>query len=244
MNTKGVIYTAGGKQKFVDEAIYSAKSLKKYNASLKTTLFTDFKNLKSKYFDNIIYQEPVKHPQKYKIENMLNSPYDFTLYLDSDTQIVSNIEELFDFLATYDMAVTNRVKCKWTAHPVFIDYIDETCYNGGFLLFKKSEASSKFIKAWLDKMNLNKDDEIKSGTATGDQVPLNKLFFEEDLPQKIGLKYTVLPNTIYNARPHMWKQLKDDGIWDKVKIFHAHGLNKPEYIKIIDKIKHRLRQIF
>lgn len=241
MITKGVIYTAGGTQRYVDEAIFSAQTLKKHNSSLGTTLFTSINNVKSKYFDNIIYQEPIKHSQKYKIENMLNSPYDYTLYLDADTQVLSNIEELFDFLLIYDLGITNRVKCKWSANPVFIDYIDKKCYNGGFLLFKKNRKVDEFISAWLDKMNINKDDEIKAGTSTGDQVPLNELFFDEDLPTKIGLNYVILPNKIYNARPWLWKQAKKDGEYDNIKILHASGLNKSKYKKIILKIKHKLR---
>jgi hypothetical protein len=241
MNTKGVIYTAGGMQRYIDEAIYSAKTLKKYNPKLGTTLYTSIKNVESKYFDNIIYQEPIKHPQKYKVENMLKSPYDFTLFLDSDTEIKDNIEELFDFLLIYDIGVTNRVKCKWSANPIYIYYIDNQCYNGGFLLFKKNKKVTTFINAWTKKMNKNKDEEIKAGTQTGDQIPLNELFFDEKLPEKIGLKYVILPNKIYNARPWLWEQAKTDGDYKNIKIFHARGLNKHKSVKILNKIKHKLR---
>ncbi len=242
--TKGIIYTAGGKQRYIDEAIYSAKSVKKHNKSIGTTLFTSFKHVNSRYFDNIIYQEPIKHPQKYKIENMLNSPYEHTLYLDSDTKIVANIEELFDFLLIYDLGVTNRVKCEWNEHPVFIDYIDERCYNGGFLLFNNSEKVKTFIKAWSEKMNRNKDEDIRTGTVTGDQFPLNELFFDENLPDKLGIKYVILPNKVYNARPWLWKQAKIDGEYNNIKIFHASNLNKSLLATVIENIKYRIRKSF
>lgn len=242
--SKGVIYTAGGLQKYVDEAIYSAKTLKKYNPKVGTTLFTTTEGVSSKYFDNIIYQEPVKHPQKYKVENMLKSPYDFTLFLDSDTEIKDNIEELFDFLLNYDLGVTNRVMCRWFAPPKpteYIDYIDHNHFNGGFFLFKKNAKTEIFVNAWYEKMKL-KDDKI-TGKPIGDQPPLNELFFDKKLPEKIGLKYVILPNKIYNARPWLWKQAKEDGDYKNIKIFHARGLNKPKYKKIFAKIKHRLRKI-
>lgn len=239
MATKGVIYTAGGMQKYIDEAIYSAKTLKKHNPRLGTTLFTTTKNVKSKYFENIIYQKPIKHPQKYKVENMLKSPYDFTLFLDSDTEVKGNIEELFDFLLVYDMGVTNRVMCKWSANPTFIDYIDPKCYNGGFLLFKKNEKVEIFVNSWIEKMK-SKDDTI-TGKPIGDQYPFNELFFEENLAEKIGLKYIILPNKIYNARPWLWKQAKEDGDFKNIKIFHSRGLNKHKFVKFINKVKHRLR---
>lgn len=242
MKTKGIIYTAGGMQKYVDEAIYSAKTLKKHNPKLGVTLFTTIKNVKSKYFDNIIYQEPIKHPQKYKVENMLKSPYDFTLFLDSDTEVKDNIEELFDFLLVYDLGVTNRVLCRWFDPPKpteFIDYIDYNCYNGGFLLFKKNNKTKTFVDAWTEKMK-SKDDTI-TGKPIGDQPPLNELFFDEKLPEKIGLKYVILPNKIYNARPWLWKQAKTDGDYKNIKIFHARGLNTHKFITFLAKVKHKLK---
>ncbi len=240
MKKKGVIYTASG-DRYVKEAIYSAKTLKKYNKSIGTTLFTSDINVSSPYFDNVIHQPPIKHPQKYKIENMLNSPYEYTLYLDSDTQITDKIEELFDFLLNYDLGVTNRVKCNW-GHPVeFIDYIDETCYNGGFLLFKKNEKVNTFIQAWYDKMAKNKDEDIKPGTATGDQMPLNELFFEDNLVSSLGIAYVILPNKIYNARPWLWRRAKLDGEFNNIKILHSKDLNQSSFAKLIMKLKHKLK---
>ncbi len=229
---------------FVDEAIFSAKTLKKYNPKLQTTLFTSVEGVRSKYFDNIVYQPPVKHPQKYKIENMINSPYDFTLYLDSDTMVTDRIYELFDFLLIYDMGFTHRVKARWSAVPEFVDYIDETTIQGGFVLFKKSKKVKTFLKAWYDLVAKNKDEEIKSGTPTGDQIPLNILINDEKLLEKLDIKYVLLPNKVYNARPWMWTQLKKDGEWKQVKIFHAHNLQTPIYKKIVKKIVYRIEKRF
>lgn len=240
MKSKGVIYSASG-ERYVKEAIYSAKTLKRHNKNIGTTLFTSDENVSSAYLDNVIYQPPIKHPQKYKIENMLHSPYDYTLYLDSDTEIKDKISELFDYLLNYDLGVTNRVKCTW-GHPVkFIEYIDETCYNGGFLLFKKNEKTIKFIQAWYDKMNKNKDEDIKPGTPTGDQKPLNELFFEDNLISELNIQYVVFPNKIYNARPWLWKQAKNDGEYDDIKILHSKNLNISSYEKFYNKLKHKLK---
>lgn len=240
MRNIGVIYTASGKR-YVAEAIYSAKTLKRHNKRLKATLFTSDKGIKSRYFDEIIFQPPVKHPQKYKIENMLNSPYEYTLYLDSDTEIKDKIEELFDFLLIYDMGLTNRVKCSWGNPVKYIDFIDEECYNGGFLLFKKMESVNNFLKAWFDKMLLNEDDQIRPGTPTGDQQPLNDLIFKENLLETLNVKYVILPNKIYNARPWLWKSAKDLGEYGNIKIFHSKGLNKSKFVKFKDKIIHNLK---
>ncbi len=243
MKTKGVIYTAGGDIKFVKEAIFSAKTLKKHNPRLKTALFTTIPGVKSKYLDIIIYQEPVKHPQKYKIENMINSPFDYTLYLDSDTMVVDKIYELFDFLLIYDMGFTHRVKAKWSERPQFIDYIDTETFQGGFILFRKNEKVKQFLQAWYDLVAKNKDEEIKSGTPTGDQMPLNHLIHKDKLLEKLGISYVLFPNKVYNARPWLWAQAKKDGEWKQIKIFHDHNLNKNLWQKIqtnFIKAKHKL----
>nr|WP_321452395.1 hypothetical protein [uncultured Carboxylicivirga sp.] len=239
--TRGVIYTAGGMKKYTDEAIHSAKTLKKYNPNIQTTLFTTSKNIRSKYFDQIIVQEADRHPQKYKIENMLISPYDYTLFIDSDTEFKSNIEELFDFLLIYDLGITHRVKCNWYNPPKpteFINYIDFNCYQGGFLLFKKNDKTTTFIKAWAEKMK-SKPDTI-TGKPIGDQPLLNECFFSDKLHEKLNLKHVELPNKIYNARPWLLSQMKKDNELKNIKILHQRGLNKTIFLKIYDKIMHRL----
>lgn len=246
MKTKGVIYTAGGDISFVKEAIFSAKTLKKHNPKLSTTLFTTFQGIKSKYFDQIIYHPPTMHPMKYKIVDMLSSPYDYTLYLDTDTMITDKIYEIFDFLLIYDIGFTHRVKAKWSSHPEFIDYIDFDTIQTGFVLFRKKPNVINFLKAWNDEMQKNPDDKIKSGLPTGDQATLNRLVKEKDIFNLYRINYFFLPNKVYNARPWLWEQAKKDGEWQQIKIFHAHNLNKNLYQKLQTlaiKAKHKLNKL-
>ncbi len=240
---KGVIYTASGK-KYIDEAIYSAKTLKKHNKSIHATLYTSDVGVKSRYFDSIINQPANKHPQKYKIENMVNSPYEKTLYLDSDTKINGSIAELFDFLLIYDMGFTNRVLCTWGKPVRFKDYIDKDCINGGFILFIKNEKTIQFLSDWSTKMNRNKDEDIKPGTPTGDQIPLNDLIFKEKLLEKLNINFVILPNKIYNARPWLWKQAKLDGEFKNIKILHDKGLKKSLLMRLVSKVKYIVGKIY
>ena len=245
MKTRGVIYTAGGDKMFLEEAIYSAKTLKKHNPRLKTALFTTFPGVKSKYFDQIIFQEPVMHPMKYKIVNMLQSPFDYTLYLDTDTEIKGSIYEIFDFLYIYDLGFTHRVKARWGQKTEFIDYIDHDTIQTGFLLFRKNDKVRKFLEIWNDEMQKNPDDKIKSGLSTGDQATLNRLVKEKNILGIAGLEYFFLPNIVYNARPWLWTQAKKDGLWQDIKIFHAHKLNKNAFERLntlLQKAKHKLRK--
>ena len=114
MNTKGVIYIVSGDIKFYKECLYSAKTLKKHNPKIPITVFTDKTTFKkSKDINNIVILSENINPHKLKIKAIQESPYEKTLFIDTDTQIVNSIMELFDFLDFYDLGIANRNKCKW-----------------------------------------------------------------------------------------------------------------------------------
>lgn len=236
----GVIFCAGGKVRYINEARFAAHSVKKHMPGLPIALFTDQPVKKGREFDLVFESPDYDHPQKLKMHGMLNSPFERTLYLDSDTLTRGDFTELFAMLDFYEIGITHRVKCQWPPNstPIFIDYIDHDCVQGGFLLFKKSEASLAFIQKWAHDFLKTPGHLIQPGTEYGDQVVLNRVLKKH--VQESNLKVLYLPNRIYNARPWMWNQLKKDGIWAQAKVLHAHGLNTPAHIKLIKKIEHRL----
>ena len=238
----GVIFCAGGKVKYIDEARFAARSVKKHMPSLPIALFSDQPVRKGSEFDLVFESHDYDHPQKLKMHGMLHSPFERTLYLDSDTQTEGDFSELFAFLDFYDIGITHRVKCQWPPNstPVFIDYVDEECIQGGFLLFRKSKTSKAFIEDWAHEFFQTPGHLIRPGTEYGDQVVMNRVFQRHR--ENPDLKALLLPNKVYNARPWMWDQLKKDGIWSQTKILHAHGLNTPARIKLANKVKHRLSQ--
>ena len=175
---------------------------------------------------------------------MLHSPYERTVYLDSDTKTCGCLAELFAILDFYDIGFTHRVKCKWPPNstPIFIDYVDHECLQGGFLLFNKSKSATGFIQNWQNTFNQTPDELVQPGTPFGDQVVLNRIFDELTAKEKTDLNPVYLPNRIYNARPWMWAQLKKDGLWRDVKILHARGLNTPKMTVLIRKFRHKLER--
>ena len=243
MGKKGVIYIVAGDIKFYRECLYSAKTMKKNNPNIPITVFTNYSNFKKgRYIDNVVIMKEDINPHKLKIKAIKNSPYKRTLFIDTDTKITKPIHELFDFLDFYDLGIANRNLCKWGKQTVFIDYNDTHHFNTGVIVYKKNEITSSFFNKW-GKIAFIQEDELMYSGHYGDQHYFNELIFEMEYHKNIGLKLLNLPNKIYNARPHMWKQLKDDKIWENVKIFHAHGLNKSIFFIIIAKIKHRIRKL-
>ena len=118
-----------------------------------------------RYFNvNIVHCEPndkVKALVR-KTELFINSPYDRTLWIDADTIVVGPIDEMFDYLDDYDVAIphfagwwsdgktiTKRIKnYEGIADQKFIDKALEhnPATNTGILSYRKDVP---FMKEWI-----------------------------------------------------------------------------------------------
>jgi len=100
MAKEGVIYYAVG-EKYLTEATESAESLKSNN-NIHVTLFTD-QNPESNIFDNVIEVESKGSPFLDRIKCFLQSPYEKTLYMDTDTIVAGDIGPIFEMLNRFDI---------------------------------------------------------------------------------------------------------------------------------------------
>ena len=142
--TKGVIYIATGKR-YVDEALVSAASLKKHIPNLPITLFTDV-DVKSKYIDNVVKINNPKYTFEDKVRYINKSPYDYTIYLDTDTYLCDDVSELFDLFDKFDMAIARfpmEEGSNINGIPKSFVLLDT-----GIILFKKSSKTKKFFLNW------------------------------------------------------------------------------------------------
>ena len=106
--TRGVLYIAFGEH-FVKELTLSAESVKKHNPNLHITAFID-REIESEFIDNIRIIES-KHLRP-KVDFIADTPYDETLFLDTDTIVDYNIEDMFDLLDNFDYAGTHDLARK------------------------------------------------------------------------------------------------------------------------------------
>jgi hypothetical protein len=90
----GVLYVAF-KDKFIREAIGSATSLKKVSPGLHVSLFCDA-DPKAACFDHARVVSITGW--RCKVDYLPQSPYERTIYLDSDTKVVFPIEDVFETL--------------------------------------------------------------------------------------------------------------------------------------------------
>lgn len=224
---RGIIYFADGPKKYFDEAYYSAKSLRKHMPDVPIALITTSDDqIKRPFCEKIKIADTNDHPFRKKIKAILSSPYDSTIFIDTDTEIKNSFWELFDFLRQYDICIANRIDADYPANetPIFKGYVDQNNFNTGFICYRKNQKVLNFLQEWYQ-VSGEWQEKLKN-TYFGDQEVFNHLVFNEKAHIKYGVEICKIPNKIYNARPWMWKQLKKDKDWNKVKIFHAHNLNK------------------
>ena len=155
----GIVYITFIKNKKVDrikELQYSVKSVKKMHPNLSITLFTD-EDPKIKEIDGVKIM-PI-HSERVKQDYLYGSPYDNTLYLDCDTEIVGPIDEIFGLMERFDISATHDLIRKDNKKSkVYHDYAEIPYgfpeYGGGVMLFRKAPVVENFFKVWSKNYNI------------------------------------------------------------------------------------------
>lgn len=154
---KGVVYIATRTGQFMAEAFLSAHSIKDFEPELPITLFTDMPDstfARADCFDQIISIDTVRtytsiwsEGQLDRVSCLIDSPYEYTLHLDTDTRVLTpEFIQLFDRLKTIDigMAICQKdvSKCAtWSGLAMF---------NVGLILFRKNRKTNQLLDAWRE----------------------------------------------------------------------------------------------
>ncbi len=215
---RGVIYLVAGGRSYMGELLTSLESLRRQEPDLPVTLFSPYKPPASARCDHFDYQSE-EHPLKQKVMILKESPYEETLFLDTDTFILRPVQQVFDYLANLDFAVANMFAADWaTTPPSFKALVDPEGFNTGVLLYRKRAATLAFLKAWEEAIMPHDPKDMWAGYNC-DQEYFHRVKAAGAM-DAAGLKFGPLPNCEYNARGMMEEPLKKEGRWDQVRIFH------------------------
>ncbi len=211
MDSNGVLYIATG-EKYVQAAMRSAQSVLKYCPDLSIHLFTDssthethFKKSAAPFTSVGVIENP---HHRSKVDYMVHTPFERTLFLDTDTALHADIRPMFQTLERFDIAMTHahhrspsRLQHWRAALP---DSFPE--FNTGVILYRKTPAMLKCLGAWGHHFAEAALDE------NNDQTTLRELLWLSDL------RIATLPPE-YNVR-----FIKYHLLWSKSeaesKIFH------------------------
>ncbi len=142
---RGVVYSGTGAF-YVAEAIRSASSSLRHN-HVPHVLFAS-EPIEAPAGLSVQLFEPSGNPYADKIASMRSSPFERSIYLDSDTYVVEEITSLFGLLDRYDLAVAFAPGYRGLADPAVPSAFYE--FNTGVLAWRASDRMSAFMQAWED----------------------------------------------------------------------------------------------
>ncbi|MDA1087071.1 MAG: hypothetical protein O2901_08660 [Verrucomicrobia bacterium] len=204
----GVLYLAQG-EGYLQQAIVSVRSLRQQMPGIAVTLHTnDVARARRECPPDVdIRQSKEFWTREEKIDVFLDSPFEKTVFLDTDTYVCADLSDLFVLLDRFEMAV---------AHAPGRDRYGETtcppCFpemNSGVVAYRKTPGVCAVLERWRE---LYGEWMQRDHKPPGDQPPLRQAVYES------GIQFCVLPPE-YNFRAIV-PAFAGEGM--QVKIVHSH----------------------
>ncbi len=236
-----MIFIVTGRKKYKDECRFSAKSIKIHNPNLPIKVFTDEGIKSGQSIDDVTVIKEKLHPLKLKTKYLLESPFEKTLFLDSDTKVEGDLSALFKQLDRADFVIGKGPLLDWpNGKARFVDFVHEAHYNTGVFLYNKAPSTLTFLKHWFDKTNGQDSSTMKPGHLC-DQHYFNQLL-GENFQDSAGMKLGEFDNKIYNVRYLAYKNLT---ILERkqVLIKHWHQLNDSAQMQLLRFMKQKVSKI-
>lgn len=255
---KGAIYIAMD-DKYISEAAFSARSLRKIHPDLPICLLTtQSKHSDIAAFDHVIsipmdfcLRYYFQTPQRFasvKAYCLRMSPYRQTLYLDSDTYIQKPLTAIFEALDYADFIFFEICNVKFSQKenepPIFVKglncpYVADT----GVLAFRKSSRIDHFFDIWFKRFIDTTMGENRFagnwGKGLNDQGTLNKMI-AENIFLSCNIRAACLPGWQYNCKEFCLDILRETKLINNVRLLHMNGL----YDRFKDSIRVEVKDLY
>lgn len=211
--SKGFVIVASVDEKFFSSAVFCGESLREYYPDANITLFTEDRWITDSLyntFNTVIGGAP--HHKRAKLWALSQTPYDLTVYLDADIEIVHpDISKIFDCITeTADIMITKirPYNSKITKFPG-----GELVDHCGMFMYRKTPKVIKFMEQWWDLNQKQKTGEWRWDTK----------LYPEELRKWDQWAYWWLQNkTDYSITR---EYLPDDARWNFVNGYRQEELN-------------------
>lgn len=180
----GVLFAASGAA-HVAAARAAAASVRASNPGLPIAIFSDAPD-PGPEFDHVVRLE--KGRARSKVDSLFRTPFEHTLYLDTDTRVRGDLADMFRLLERFDLAVAQVTRAyKDTYRKSWKADVPDAFpqHNGGVILYRASPVALDFLRDW----QANYDE----AGVVGDQMTFRDLLWRSDL------RFCVLPER-YNLR--------------------------------------------
>lgn len=219
INENGFLYIVSG-EGYAQECLFSIKSLKKYNSE-KICVFSEEKYRKMFEQECDYFFDIKSKLQRPKVEFISQSPFENTVYLDSDTFINSNISDLFQLLSKYDFGGVFCNSRKRENYSKLISKYKNIPYsfseiNTGVLVFNNSQKIKNFFNKWNSYYY-----QYFSLTNGWDQPSFRVALWESDIKIcHLPPEYNVRPRSVYEKVKN--NKTKLGQLHMEPRIFHSH----------------------
>lgn len=204
---RGILYFAKG-DTFIKEAELSARQVTRVMPEYPISIVAD-REPDAECFDEVLI-DTSEFSKRNKPQAMRRTPYERTIYLDTDTYVQEPIDDLFDLLDEFDLALRRN---KGVCHIPETDETDPNAdvpegfpeFNSGVFPYRKTSAVRDLLREW---------ERLCLPDHTADQRSLRPALYNS------SVRFTCLPNR-YNC------MYRNDNIVNKsVKVFHGPLVNR------------------
>ena len=169
---RGFLFAATGRF-FFDSARIAAETVRRLHPGIPIDIFTDIDE-PHPCFDRVVLFEEVWH--RSKIDAMIASRFERTLFLDADVFVVADVRDVFDLLERFDLALAQdqeqnsaHARATWR-RPMPAAFPQ---YNSGVFAYRKTEAVRRLLTDWRAI--------VRAAGGGRDQPSLRELLWESDL---------------------------------------------------------------
>lgn len=212
----GIMYSAFG-ERYIAEAARAARSSLRHN-DVPHLIFAAGEVRDPPPGVTVVGFDPISSaPFVDRIANMSRSPFERTLYLDTDTFVVDEMVGVFELLDHYDLALAQAPAYRGLDDPQVPAAFPE--FNCGVVAWRSSESVAAFLRSWEETYRawLVKDelpgldgDAHPSRTEIGDQPAFRRCAWQH------GMRVATLPPE-YNLRLGI-----PTTVVDRVRLLHGH----------------------
>jgi len=153
---RGIITMAYGKQRYIDLAKILGQSFKLYNPQLPAAIVTDSTDPELKQLYDIFIPVNCEFGNGFKQKIHLDSysPFEETIFIDSDCVVVKNIDYMWEIFSAVPFGVIREEQLQegsafWNTMPDVAKILSQfkidsiSTFNGGFYYFKNNEKAKK-----------------------------------------------------------------------------------------------------
>lgn len=209
---RGVLYINNG-EGFVNEARISAESLKEQNSEIDTAIITDQDEVPEVFDKHIKVDNP--NPEVIsKVRHLEKTPFEKTLFLDSDIYVDDGVSELFEVLEEFDLACAHASRRTDLREEVPESF---PLFNTGVIAFRKNDSTERFLQDWKEKY-------MEEAEGNSRKIETDEGLKKKPVPDQPSFRQTIYNTEVriapltmrYNCRHGFLGYV--DG---KVKMFHG-----------------------